>query len=401
MEKPERGISFKIKEYGNIENYLDQISTVIKPDEILSIGTTGPFTMTFFVQNDTGFNNLIDSGGFTIDGIYYQYFPYMKKNKTKVVYVKGAPPFITNAAIEEELRKHCNLNGGLRKLRVKARKDIYAHIDTYTRQVPIIVKPEESINLPSHVEVKYNERTFKIKVELGSQRCHRCKLEGHFVKNCPTLVNGEDGVERNDEANPQAPPEVEISSQLENDDVEAGTGGHLNENLITANDLNFSLDQSKQCTPQNKRTHKASSNESPPSHSTAKFRRTETMETDEDSNCSEYMDGLEDLSETPSQVTSTPLTDPPNVYQLLNEIQFTGSQPYTTEQVVTWLKLFLRKKSYDPSKYYSTMSSLGLESHKLRRMIGTLYAKTDPTWRIRNRIQSTHLRWPLTKPNSQ
>jgi len=376
MEKPETGISFKIKEYGNIEQYLDEISKVINADEILSIGTTGPFQMTFFVRSQSEFQKLIDEGGFELNQQYFQYYPYLKREKMKMIFVKGAPLFIPNSSIEDELRKFCTLNGSLRKLRIKNVKAIYNHIETYTRQIPILVKQDESLNLPPFLEIIFNDKKFKIKVELGNQNCHKCKQEGHFMKNCPLLqaeLEAKDGAEQ-------------IHSNKD-DDEELEEFFNTNGESMDAN----TIDNSQITTPQgNKRVREQ---ESPPESSQEPTRikppKSKSMRPD-----TEVSDQSTEDDSPQSVAKKSNKKNPPNVFQRLKEIELGGIQHYTTVQVVEWLELFLKYKSFELNVYNNTMKTLKLDSHNLRKALVSLGLKVDPTYKIHTSIEEVLKQWP-------
>ena len=175
---------------------------------------------------------LVEEGGINYDDTFFQFFPYFSALRQKPLSVKGAPPFIPNSIIEEELRLLCKLNGGgLHKIMIRNAKDIYAHIDKFTRQVPILV-PDELIKLPSHIEIMHEKRKYRLKIEVAVKRCHLCKREGHFARECLDLnknteentnyENSQTGTSQSDNLNNEIQfncvPRLDNSSIVETED---------------------------------------------------------------------------------------------------------------------------------------------------------------------------------------
>ena len=292
--------------------------------------------------------------------------------------MKGVPPFVPSAGIEDELRNHCTLNGQLRKLRVRNVKPIYDHIETYTRQVPILLKTDEIVNLPSHIDIKYKDITYKIRVELGSQRCHRCKQEGHFVKNCPSTVP--------DQEEPST--EQETGSGQETSGMDGGNSGEIDEQNP---DL---LNADVTPTGNKRRRDNLSVEPSPNESSPSKPPRNKSIRQNPDDTTADMTDlsfGDDSQSQRPKK------KNPANVFAKLREIQLGGIQHYTTDQIVNWLELFLRSKSYEPKVYNHTLKILSLDNHNMKKALASFIAKVDPTWGIHEKIEKTLSNWPIVQ----
>lgn len=68
-------------------------------------------------------------------------------------------------------------------LRAGRLDDEYSHVVSFRRQV--YIHPNESINLPSSVLIKFEETNYRIFLSFDQLICFSCKLPGHIADQCP------------------------------------------------------------------------------------------------------------------------------------------------------------------------------------------------------------------------
>jgi hypothetical protein len=218
----------------------------------------------------------------------------------------------------------------------------------------------------------HDDKKYKIKLEIGSLKCHKCKQEGHFVKNCPQVQNPvenatPDGV-------PIEPPKTQNTQNRPDKSSDTPNSGSKKRDRELSSAENSPVDTTVASASKKKPKTGVESQE----HESKGSPR-EERSFSEDENC---MTGNRSGK------------NPPNVYDILKNTPLPPNSAYNSTVVVDWIISFFKKNSYEASAYKDSWKSAGLDPFLLYNLVVCIKDETPDKWRIKEKLRNTTKNWP-------
>ncbi|KAJ3652704.1 hypothetical protein Zmor_018646 [Zophobas morio] len=107
-------------------------------------------------------------------------------NPAKRIIFSNVCPSIPHSIIEEVVKQLGFVSvSPMSFLRASIQNDEYKHVLSFRRQ--IYVQPNELIDLPSSLVIKYDETNYRIFMSYDNI-CFKCRLTGHLANDCPGAI---------------------------------------------------------------------------------------------------------------------------------------------------------------------------------------------------------------------
>ena len=139
-----------------------------------------------FLDSVEKVNQVVESG-VVVQGTFIPVLSLV--SPARKIIISNVPPFIRNEVLEKELARHGQLLSPIKLIPMSCRSPHLKHVVSFRRQVLMIMKSPEELNLA--LKFKIENFDYTVHVTSGNMKCFRCGTEGHLIRECPRRDAGD------------------------------------------------------------------------------------------------------------------------------------------------------------------------------------------------------------------
>lgn len=179
----EQGILMNVVEDLTLTDYLQKIGSIVGPLNILAASRISNGRLCMFLQS-TGLVDVIVKNHSTVKIGENTIHVRRLINPSKRIIISNVPAIIPHSSLESLIQSIGFVpQSKLTYLRASVSDDTFRHVVCFRRQ--IYVQPNEELQLPSSIVVKYLNTNYRLFLAYDEPVCFSCKERGHIASTCP------------------------------------------------------------------------------------------------------------------------------------------------------------------------------------------------------------------------
>lgn len=216
--KKDQAVVFPVVEGLQIRDYVIATGEVVKPEDMQFVSRMSNNRVCMYFSSKQVVDSFIDEyGGIEVNGMFIPARKLILPAQRLIL--SNVSPFIPHSVLEEELRdRGLKLVSPISFIGAGIGIDKFRHMCSFRRQV--FISTDQKVEIPSSVNVIYEEEEYHIFLSDGKIRCFVCKEEGHIAANCKASPID---LEMFDRANKRPPPPAAETLEEASIDVQDGS----------------------------------------------------------------------------------------------------------------------------------------------------------------------------------
>lgn len=190
--KKELAIIMNTEDELNLSDYVINIGNIIGPRNITFASRMSNNRICLYLSNPQAVDTIINNHSkMTINNKEISIRRLISPARRLII--SNVCPSVPHTLIEAALKRiGLQLVSPLSFMRAGILGEEYSHILSFRRQV--YVKPDDDIDLPSSLVLKFEETSYRIFLTYDNMVCFQCKQPGHIARHCPGQNIGNDEV---------------------------------------------------------------------------------------------------------------------------------------------------------------------------------------------------------------
>lgn len=179
----EQAIVMNVNDELKLVDYVSKIASFIGPKNILFASRISKNRICMYLSNVQLVEKIVQEHHETdING--YQITIRKLVTPARRIILSNVRPAIPNELLEETIKNiGFTTASPVSFLKASLGKDVFSHILSFRRQ--IYIQPNDSLDLPSSILLKHNNREHRIFLTYDELICFTCKQTGHIASRCP------------------------------------------------------------------------------------------------------------------------------------------------------------------------------------------------------------------------